>query len=136
MEYIKQVPRGAAPAVEKATAVANDDSPEYLYWHTLSVEYLRKSRQEAAAADFQAANRFGRLSEEAAEKARQAALSPRLSFPEGFSRAEPVSPAKPANKKAKRKAKNKKANDEDAQDLAPADDGKGDGFSDSDGGDR
>jgi hypothetical protein len=43
-------------------------------WWTRAVEYLRQARIEAASADFQAANRFGRLSEEAAIKARDESL--------------------------------------------------------------
>ena len=84
IEYVNQVPRRAVAEVEAAEAVANDKSPEYIYWHTLAVEYLRKAREEAALADFQAANRLGRKAELAAAKARRAALDPQLTFPDEF----------------------------------------------------
>jgi hypothetical protein len=72
IEYVNQVTRKAATAVESAEAAQADKySP---YWYTLAVEYLHKSREEAAGSDFQAANRFGRKAEEAAIKAREEAL--------------------------------------------------------------
>jgi hypothetical protein len=71
IEYVNQVTRRADTAVSEArTADAPTLSP---YWWTRAVEYLRQARVEAAAADFQAANRFGRLATEAAEKAREEA---------------------------------------------------------------
>jgi kynurenine formamidase len=39
------------------------------YWWTRATEYLHKARERAAYADFQGANRFGRLAAEAAEQA-------------------------------------------------------------------
>ncbi|MCA9675041.1 MAG: DUF4398 domain-containing protein [Kofleriaceae bacterium] len=72
IEYVNTVTRGASSAVEAArTANAAKWSP---YWWTRAVEYLHQAREEAAYADFQAANRFGRLAEEAATKAREEAL--------------------------------------------------------------
>jgi hypothetical protein len=72
IEYVNQTTRKASTAVESAEAAQADKySP---YWYTLAVEYLHKSREEAAGADFQAANRFGRKAEEAAIKAREEAL--------------------------------------------------------------
>jgi hypothetical protein len=72
IEYVNQVTRRADTAVSEArTAEAPTLAP---YWWTRAVEYLRQARVEAAAADFQAANRFGRLATEAAEKAREEAL--------------------------------------------------------------
>ena len=65
--YINQVPRDAAPKVERARALGADKySP---YWWTRAVVYLHMAREVAAHADFQGANRFGRLASEAAEKA-------------------------------------------------------------------
>jgi len=72
IEYVNTVTRRADTAVEEARAAnAAKWSP---YWWTRAVEYLRQARVEAASADFQAANRFGRLSAEAAEKAREESL--------------------------------------------------------------
>ena len=49
------------------------------YWWTRAVEYLHKAHEEAAYAHFQAANQFGRLSEDAADKAREEACgAPRI----------------------------------------------------------
>ena len=65
--YINQVPRDAAPKVERARQLGADKySP---YWWTRAVVYLHMAREVAAHADFQGANRFGRLASEAAEKA-------------------------------------------------------------------
>jgi hypothetical protein len=65
--YINQVPRDAAKKVELARQLnAAKFSP---YWWTRAVEYLRMAREVAAHADYQGANRFGRLSSEAAEQA-------------------------------------------------------------------
>jgi hypothetical protein len=68
IEYVNQVTRRASSEVDAAKAVKADKHAPYYY--TLAVEYLNKAREEAAAADFQAANRFGRRSAEAARKAR------------------------------------------------------------------
>ena len=46
--------------MSSAKAVANEDDAHYRYWYTLAVQYLKQARQEAASADYQAANRFGR----------------------------------------------------------------------------
>lgn len=71
--YVGQVTRGADSAVEAARAVnAAKYSP---YWWTRATLYLRQARVEAASADFQAANRFGRLAEDAARNARKEALA-------------------------------------------------------------
>lgn len=65
--YINQVPRDAAHKVELARQLnAVKFSP---YWWTRATEYLRMAREVAAHADFQGANRFGRLSSEAAAQA-------------------------------------------------------------------
>lgn len=70
--YANQVTRKASTSVEAAKAAEADVYAPYHY--TLAVHYLRKSREEAAAADFQAANRFGRMSHKAAETARELAV--------------------------------------------------------------
>jgi hypothetical protein len=72
IEYVNTVTRRADSAVQAARAAnAAKWSP---YWWTRAVEYLVQARAEAASADFQAANRFGRLSEEAAIRAREESL--------------------------------------------------------------
>jgi hypothetical protein len=69
--YINQVPRDAAPKVERARQLGADKySP---YWWTRAVVYLNMAREVAAHADYQGANRFGRLASEAAEKAAEEA---------------------------------------------------------------
>jgi hypothetical protein len=73
IEYINQVTRKADTSVEAARAVEADKYSPYYY--TLAVEYLHKARVEAAAADYQAANRFGKRAEEAAVKAKEEALA-------------------------------------------------------------
>lgn len=65
--YINQVTRDASSKVDRARAL---DAEKYSpYWWTRAVTYLRMAREVAAHADFQGANRFGRLSSEAAEQA-------------------------------------------------------------------
>ncbi len=73
IEYVNTVTRGADSAVEQARA-ANAAKWSPYHW-TRAVEYLHQARVEAASADFQAANRFGRLAEEAAAKARDEAIA-------------------------------------------------------------
>jgi hypothetical protein len=65
--YVNEVTRHAQNSYDEAEAAQADKYAPY-YW-TRAKEYLRKSRELAAVADFQAANRFGRLAGEAAEKA-------------------------------------------------------------------
>ena len=72
IEYVGQVTRKASTAVSAAKAVDADKYSPYYY--TLAVEYLHKAREEAASADFQAANRFGRKSEKAAKMAKVQSL--------------------------------------------------------------
>ncbi len=65
--YINQVTREASTKVDHARSLdAEKLSP---YWYTRAVTYLKMAREVAAHADFQGANRFGRLSAEAAQKA-------------------------------------------------------------------
>ncbi len=72
IEYVNQVTRRASSEVEAAKAVQADKHAPY--WYTLAVEFLMKAREEASTSDFQAANRFGRRSAEAARKARTLAI--------------------------------------------------------------
>jgi hypothetical protein len=73
IEYVTQVTRGASTSLDEARAAnAEKLSP---YWWTRAVEYLHQARRLAAHSDFQAANRFGRLSAEASAKARDEALA-------------------------------------------------------------
>jgi len=70
--YVDRVTLKADRSVQAAqTAQADKYSP---YYYTLAREYLHKAREEAAAADFQAANRFGRRADEAARKAKVEAI--------------------------------------------------------------
>ena len=70
--YVRNVTIGASDAVEAARqAGADQHSP---YWWTRAVEYLHEARVEAAAADFEAADRYGEISIEAAHKAKVQAL--------------------------------------------------------------
>jgi hypothetical protein len=72
-EYISQVTRRASVRVEAARAADADKYAPY-YW-TRAKEYLYKARERAAYADFQGANRFGRLASEAADLAEQMAIA-------------------------------------------------------------
>jgi len=65
--YVNQVTRGASESVERARAAGADKYAPY-YW-TRATQYLRQAKVLAAHADFQGANRFGRLADEAAKKA-------------------------------------------------------------------
>ena len=65
--YVNEVTRRAATKVDEARAAEADKYAPY-YW-TRANEYYEKAREVAAYADFQAANRYGRLASEAAEKA-------------------------------------------------------------------
>ena len=73
IEYVSQVTRTAASAVDDARAVDAERLAPYDW--TRAIEYLRAAREQAAHANFQAANRFGRLAAEAAVQARADALA-------------------------------------------------------------
>jgi uncharacterized protein DUF4398 len=87
IEYVNQVSRRADSAVEAARAVQADKYAPYEW--TRATQYLHKAREEAAYADFQSANRFGRLAEEAAVKAREEAVR-RAANPEGMQELGPL----------------------------------------------
>lgn len=72
IEYINEVTRKASADVAAAKAVNADKYAPY--WYTLSVEFLHKAREEAAHADYQSANHFGRKSSTAAKQARKLAV--------------------------------------------------------------
>jgi hypothetical protein len=90
IEYVNQVTRRASARVEAARVVQADRHAPY--WYTLAVEYLKKAREEAAHADYQAANRFGRRAAEAAERAKEVALK-KAQEPAAGPAEEPVKPA-------------------------------------------
>ena len=65
--YVNEVTRHAADAVDEARAA---EAPKYSpYYWTRAIEFYTKAKVLAAHADFQAANRYGRLASEAAEQA-------------------------------------------------------------------
>lgn len=69
--YVGQVTLHADDAVEAARrAHADKLSP---YWWTRASQYLHMAREVAGHADYQGANRFGRLAVEAADHAREEA---------------------------------------------------------------
>lgn len=72
IEYINQVTRKANSEVAAARSV--DAETWAPYYFTLAVEYLEKAHEEASRADYQAANRFGRKSHDAAVRARDLAI--------------------------------------------------------------
>jgi hypothetical protein len=90
--YINQVPRDAAPKVERARELGADKySP---YWWTRAVVYLHMAREVAAHADYQGANRFGRLASEAADKAAEEAEAAARDPSKRPAESESVAPAK------------------------------------------
>jgi hypothetical protein len=70
--YIHQVTIKADSSVAAARVVGAERYAPY--WYTLAVLYLHRARQEAAMADYQAANRFGKKAHAAAVKARELAI--------------------------------------------------------------
>lgn len=67
--YVHQVTFQADDTVEAARAAHGDKYS--LYWWTRATLYLHMAREVAGHADYQAANRFGRLAAEAAAKAKE-----------------------------------------------------------------
>jgi hypothetical protein len=98
--YINEVTRNASDAVETARAAQADKYAPY-YW-TRAVEYLRMARLDAEHADFQGANRFGRLASEAATKAAaEAEVAAKDPSKRPLEPSKPVAPAKGAVAPAK-----------------------------------
>src|ERR1700733_7863895 len=75
--YVNQVTLKADDAVDDARAAGAEKSSPY-YW-TRATQYLRMAHEVAGRADFQGANRYGRLAEEAAIKAKAEAEAKRNS---------------------------------------------------------
>ena len=71
--YVNEVTRRASDSVEEARAAQADKYAPY-YW-TRATQYLHEAKVLASHADFQGANRFGRLANEAAKKAVEEALA-------------------------------------------------------------
>jgi hypothetical protein len=69
--YVRRVTHQASDAVDEARAAHADRYAPY--WWTRATQYLHKAREVAAHADFQGANRFGRLAAEAAARATEEA---------------------------------------------------------------
>lgn len=65
--YVNEVTRKASDSVDAARAAQADKYAPY-YW-TRATQYFHQAKVLAAQADFQGANRFGRLASEAADKA-------------------------------------------------------------------
>ena len=72
--YVGQVTLKADDAVEAARAAEADKYSPY-YW-TRATQYLHMAHDVAGHADYQGANRFGRLATEAAIKAKEEAEDP------------------------------------------------------------
>ncbi|MFT3692990.1 MAG: DUF4398 domain-containing protein [Kofleriaceae bacterium] len=98
--YVSQVTTRADDAVEAAReAQADKYSP---YWWTRATVFLEMAREVAGHADYQGANHFGRLAEEAAVKAKAEADAADKTKPPVESPAAPpakdgLAPAKDAN---------------------------------------
>ena len=94
--YVSQVTFDADSAVTAARAAqAEKYSP---YWWTRATQYLHMAREVAGHADFQGANRFGRLASEAAKQAKAeaevaAARGPVPAKPDDVAPAKPDEPA-------------------------------------------
>jgi len=118
IEYINDVTRRASTRVERAKAAEADKYAPY-YW-TRAKEYLHKARERAAYADYQGANRFGRLASEAADLAEQAAVEAKADPSKRPLTLQPdVAPAKGDPAPAKGAGA---VTDEEHPDLAPAKD--------------
>jgi hypothetical protein len=114
IEYVQHVTMGANDKVEAARAAdAEKWSP---YWWTRAKEYQHEAKVQAAYAHFQAANRFGELSEEAATKAREEALRRAADPAAAAKEMGPIDGGKIDTAPAEPKSEKKK-------DIAPVEDG-------------
>jgi hypothetical protein len=71
--YVNEVTHHAESSIEAARAVEAEKYAPY-YW-TRATQYLHEAHETAAHADFQGANRFGRLAAEAGQLAEQEAIA-------------------------------------------------------------
>ncbi|MEZ4362356.1 MAG: hypothetical protein R3B48_19360 [Kofleriaceae bacterium] len=98
IRYVRGVTGDASDAVERAReANAAELAP---YWWTRAVAYLDRARYEAAAADWQAANRFGALAERAALTAIEEAAAAKADPSRRPLEAPKVAPAKESSRLA------------------------------------
>jgi len=89
--YVSEVSHGASNAVDLAREAHADKYSPY-YW-TRAVNYLQAARESVARADFQGANRFGRLAREAAElAANEATTAPKTAPVKEVAPAKEVTP--------------------------------------------
>ena len=122
--YVSQVTIKADASVAAArTADAQTYAP---YWYTRAIEYLHKAREEAAYADFQAANRFGRRAHEAAVKAEKLALKRAADPTSKDWMPPPGAPGAPEPKPGKKLDSDDRP-PSDAQDGEPSGDNPGEG---------
>lgn len=119
--YTSQVTFGADGAVDRARAA---DAEKYSpYWYTRAVQYLHMAREVAGRADFQGADKFGRLSEQAAQKATDEANAKReAGEPPWSSPAAPAAAAPAKSTIAPAKASGGVAPAKDPGGIAPAKD--------------
>lgn len=127
--YVSRVTLSASSSVEAAEVVNAEQYAPYEY--TRAKEYLHKAREEASYADFQAANRFGKLAHEAAVEARK------LSVARAANKNDTDWMPPESLRKGKGAGDSKSDGDaEEADEAADADSGDGDsGDGDSDSGD-
>lgn len=92
--YVNQVTYRASTRVDEARSVEADKYAPY--WWTRATQYLHKAREVAAHADFQAANRYGRLATEAAEQAKIDAVAAKQDPSKRPLDLTPIAPAKDA----------------------------------------
>jgi hypothetical protein len=117
--YIGEVRRASDAIDEAKGARAETLAP---YWFTRATQYLHKAREVAAHADYQAANRFGRIATESAHKAVDDAHTAEKEAQQLPAKAEPAKaePAKAEPAKAPAKVAPAKDATKDTAKDAPA----------------
>jgi hypothetical protein len=81
IEYVNQVTRTGADAIEVAR---RQNAPTAApYWWTRALLYHHRAKEQAAHAGFGAANRYGRIAVDAAEKAAEEAAKKPAAVPTG-----------------------------------------------------